>query len=162
VDHLNTMAIPYYGQWQDADQSGGSTFLPYFTDSVEVTSPEYFVPEGIAYQPCMTYGGCSDALLDDIYRAEMTMSVYFYSVTPVTGEMVAVPLRMVGPDWSVGQTLTQPMAAGARRVWLPLVSRQISPPPFDPTKCPCGWFTADGRMIGFVPQPDQALQIIRD
>lgn len=77
VDHMASMGLPFYGQWQDADQSPGTKFLPYFTDSVAIAAPEYFVPAGVGYNPCMTNGGCPASLLQQIHDATMPMTVYF-------------------------------------------------------------------------------------
>jgi hypothetical protein len=164
VDHVNTMAIPLQGQWRDADQSGGATFLPFFADSVILAPPEYFLPAGFRYDPCMTNGGCPAALLDQIYDAKMEMSVYYYKIERVATGLVRIPLRQVGPAASL-QDLTRlepnalnptaPMAQSARQkvIFLPLVVRQPSPeplPPDDHAGCPCGWFDQDGRMLDFI------------
>ena len=206
VDHINTMAIPFYGQWRDADQSSGSGYLPFFSDPAKVTAPEYFVPTGIAYDPCMTNGGCSRALLDAIHSAAMTLTVYFYRITPIGTGLTVIPLRQVGPGWD-GNTNTVPaeaisntpdghpdgqdmfiepnvsaafaaapapgeltappaptvIAPAAQPEWsfhayIPAISRPPSapqPPPtpvVDTSKCPCGYFVADGRMVGYLPR----------
>jgi hypothetical protein len=173
VDHMNSMAIPLFGQFQDADQSPGTQFLPYFTDSVAVSSPEYFVPTGVAYDPCMTNGGCSPGLLDTIYNARMEMTVYYLSLERVQAGLEQVSLAQVGPAWSPG---TQPTAQAAQaaaaagggeadlavpaaveqdfRVYLPAIAYTERLQPDNPgADCPCGWFAGDGRMLDFV-QPD--------
>ncbi len=205
VDHINTMPIPFYGQWRDADQSGGSGYLPFFDDPSKLTAPEYFVPTGIAYDPCMTNGGCPRALLDAIHDAVMTLTVYFYRITPIAAGLTVTPLRQVGPGWD-GNTgalpaampdaedeqsafvepsasvawaapdapaalgeLAAPAAPDApaaqpdasHRVYMPTIFRPpAAPPPPTPTpppvvdtsNCPCGYFTADGRMVGYIPR----------
>ena len=164
VDHVNTMAIPLQGQWRDADQSGDATFLPFFADSVMLAPPEYFLPAGFQYDPCMTHGGCPAALLNQIYDAKMEMSVYYYKIERVATGLVRIPLRQVGSTASP-QDLTRlepnaldptvPMAQSAPQkvFFLPLVVRQPSPeplPPDDHAGCPCGWFDQDGRMLDFI------------
>lgn len=99
VDHVNSMAIPIFGQWQDADQSGGD-FLRFFDNTLRLASPEYFVPTQIAYDGCMTNGGCSDELLDQIYNAEMTITIYYYRIARIRTGLDRIPLQQVGPDWS--------------------------------------------------------------
>lgn len=155
VDHFGTMGIPLYGQFQDADQSAGREFLPFFSDGVRVSSPEYFVPKGIAYDPCMSNGGCSGALLDQIYDVEMSATVHFYSVERIADGLTQIPLRQVGPNWSPLQVRA---AQQDNFIWLPLVDRPAVPlsldlPADDPTNCPCGWFDADYRMVDFVAGP---------
>jgi len=169
VDHFGTFGIPFYGQFQDSDQSSGREFLPFFSDGVRVSSPEYFVPEGIQYDPCMTNGGCSAALLDRIYDVVMSATVYYYRFERIRGGLTQIPLRQVGPSWSprVVSAGTRTLSAGAefeRRVvaiqssldmsvYLPAMFYQELLPADDPTNCPCGWFDADLRMVDFVPGP---------
>ncbi len=165
VDHTNTMALPFYGQWQDADQSGGAEFLPAFSDGVRVSSPEYFVPVGFNYDPCMTNGGCPANLLEDIYNATMTLDLYFYKIDRIQNGLTQIPLRQVGPSWSPGAvTASAAPAAGdahmAPRWNAPLVDETTLYLPAilysepiasdDPANCPCGWFDADGRMLDYV------------
>ena len=208
VDHINTMAIPFYGQWRDADQSGGSGYLPFFDDPATLTAPEYFVPTGIAYDPCMTNGGCSSALLNAIHDQVMTLTVYFYRITPIGTGLTAMPLRQVGPGWDgnihaflqkpgegaggadaprpggadaepgaldapeAPVTLDAPEASVALdapeasvtldapeaqpewryRTYLPAISRPSAQPVIDTSLCPCGIFTSDGRMVGYIPR----------
>lgn len=169
VDHVNTMALPFYGQWQDADQSAGSVYLPAFRDGVRVAAPEYFVPAGISYDPCMTNGGCPSSLLQDIYNAEMTLEIHFYRIDRIRSGLTQVPLRQVGPAWSAAATAearaTSPVNVHAEspvaippfqvvtNLYLPLVTSVDIITPDDPTNCPCGWFDADGRMFDFVAGP---------
>jgi hypothetical protein len=154
VDYTNTMGIPYFGQWQDADQSGGSDYLRHFKDSVAVSSPEYFVPPGISYDPCMTNGGCAAALLDAIYRAEMPLTVYFYRVETTARDLIVVPLKMVGPGWSPSSTTAKAPAAvpnTSHRIYMPTMSSAAPPAAYTGSNCPCGVFTADGRMVNYIP-----------
>jgi hypothetical protein len=173
VDHVHSMAMPLYGQWQDADQSGGN-YLKFFSNAGRIAVPEYFVPAGIAYHPCMRNGGCAGDLLDRIYNATMTMSVYYYRVGRIADGLNRVPLRLVGPSWKPGAVAaTVDVAAlGAdqenatasaetrkrnEQVYLPYVSVAVPPPAIrddgDRNGCPCGWFDSLGRMLDYVPGP---------
>jgi hypothetical protein len=155
VDHINAMGIPYYGQWQDADQSDGARFLPHFSDGVALTAPEYFLPPGFTYDRCMTDGGCPRSLLEAIYNNEMPYTVHFYTVSPASPDALLIPLRQVGPGYrpAAEPASAAPEAAGPYRLYLPAASRLHTPPTFNTTNCPCGWFLPDGRMVGFVPRP---------
>lgn len=165
VDHTNTMALPFYGQWQDADQSGGAEYLPSFTDGVRVSSPEYFVPVGFSYDPCMTNGGCPASLLDGIYNATMTMEIFFYKIDRIQNGLTQIPLRQVGPSWSPGAVAAGVApAAGAAdfaprwnapladetMLYLPAILYAEPIAPDAPANCPCGWFDSDGRMLDYV------------
>lgn len=172
VDHVNSMAIPLTGQWQDADQSGGN-YLKFFRNASRIGVPEYFVPAGIAYHPCMRNGGCSGDLLDRLYNATMTMSVYYYRVGRIADGLNRVPLKQVGPSWKPGtvaatvaavQGSDQANAAASAdeqkrdtQFFLPLVSVAAPPPAIrddgDRNGCPCGWFDGLGRMLDYVPGP---------
>lgn len=172
VDHFGTMGIPFYGQFQDADQAAGREFLPFFSDGVRVSSPEYFVPEGIGYDPCMTNGGCSGALLDQIHGVVMSATVHYYNIERIRGGLTQIPLRQVGPSWSgqvvaargrtlaagsgVERRLVEKPVQGNTMIYLPLMIEQeqvVALPADDPTNCPCGWFDADYRMVDFVAGP---------
>ena len=167
VDHENSMAIPLYGQFQDADFTPSARFLPYFTDATAVSSPEYFVPTGVAYDPCMTNGGCPDSLLQTIYDARMDMTVYYLRLERAAGGMQQVSLAQVGPAWSPGDqpsaraAVSASLAAGTPAaadqegdLYLPLIIALQQITPDNPSaNCPCGWFADDGRMLDFV-QPE--------
>ncbi len=113
VDHVNSMAMPLYGQWQDADQSGGE-YLSFFNSPTRLASPEYFVPAGVAFDPCMTNGGCSDALLEQVRNTEMTMTIYYYNISRTTEGLTKLPIKQVGPNWSAARAATRTtMAAPA-------------------------------------------------
>jgi hypothetical protein len=160
VDHINSMAIPLDGGWQDADLvEDGSLYLPYWPRGSYVSGPEYILPPGFAYDPCMTMtnGGCPDALLDAIYAARYEFTVYYHRVTRATNAGLArVPLRQTGPGWSAdasersgGAPAEQPAAVQQGHTsYFPLILAQK---PEEPTGCPCGWFDADGAMVDFVP-----------
>jgi hypothetical protein len=170
VDHVHSMAMPLYGQWQDADQSGGN-YLKFFRNISRIAVPEYFVPAGIAYHPCMRNGGCSGDLLDRIYNATMTMSVYYYRVGRIADGLNRIPLRQVGPSWSPGDVATADAPSMMKEtvamtridrqqqnaIYLPVVTSAPAPPAIrddgDRTGCPCGWFDGLGRMLDYVPGP---------
>lgn len=159
VDHLNTMGLALYGQWQDVDQAGGE-YLNFFSDGVRISAPEYFLPDGVAYDACMTNDGCSESLLDRIYNAAMTMSVHYYKVDRIVDGLTRVPLRQVGKDWRPGQSRAVVPAGDIRAatkqeemLFLPIVftkAETINLPGDDTTGCPCGWFTAEGRMVDYI------------
>lgn len=101
------------------------------------------------------------------------MTIYYYRVTRTTSDLARIPLRQVGPKWSVGDRAAgvqasgddtaldagtippaQGDASGGRRAYVPIVRKAPKPlPPDDPTGCPCGWFTPDGRMVDMIPGP---------
>lgn len=166
VDHVNSMAIPLAGQWQDADQSGG-TYLKFFGNAGRIAVPEYFVPAGVAYDSCMRNGGCSNDLLDRIYNTEMAMTVYYYRIGRIAEGLTRLPLKQVGPSWKPGAMaaavdqavlaadLDQAKQEGS--VYLPYIAVAPEPPKIlddgDRSGCPCGWFDGYGRMFDYVPAP---------
>lgn len=159
VDHINTMGLPLNGNFLEADLAGSVEYLPFFSDPAAWTAPEYFVPAGIAYDPCMTEGGCPADLLDAIYAATMDATIYYYDVERVADGLTQIPIKQVGTTWSpVVQRKASParMAAQDNFVFLPAVLNGEPPaelPLDDPTNCPCGWFDENGAMFAFVPGP---------
>lgn len=161
VDHIHTAGLPIHGQWQDADQAAGTTFLPFFADATILASPEYFLPAGFSYDPCMTNGGCSEDLLKRIYEATMSMEIHYYRIMRTGVGLDRIPLKQVGPAWSAGRSgavgpiaerLVSGRTANAATVYLPLIGKAQPPPePDDPTGCPCGWFDNLGRMLDYIP-----------
>lgn len=159
VDHLNTMGLPIYGQWQDVDQSGGD-YLKFFSNATRIGSPEYFLPPGVAYNACMTNGGCPESLLEQINNTSTPMSVYYYNVERIVNGLTRVPLRQVGDGWRPGSALVaasaadgQEQAAMDSQLFLPVIFGEVQRPdvpPDDASGCPCGWFTADGRMVDYI------------
>jgi hypothetical protein len=177
TDHVNTMGLPLHGQWKDLDRTDGdATYLPYFDDPDRLSCPEYLVPAGVDYHPCMIYGGCSSEILDAVWNTPMTMTMVYLRVTRTSTGLERIPLRMVGPKWLPGDATAnvgsepastntmEPLdkeASGIIRdhttvltyqVYLPLILKPPLPPD-DPTGCPCGWFTPDGQMVDFIPPP---------
>jgi hypothetical protein len=121
----------------------------------------------------MIAGGCSTELLQQIADATMEMTLYYYRVQRVSSELARIPLRQVGRTWtpddqSVPESSSQFEASlspdvGAvdetiifppLRLFLPTLQTAVDVrlPPDDPTGCPCGWFTADGRMVDVTPR----------
>ncbi|MCB0189280.1 MAG: hypothetical protein KDE31_33650, partial [Caldilineaceae bacterium] len=175
VDHTASMAMPLYGQWQDADQSDGE-YLHFFSDGSRLASPEYFLPAGVSYNPCMRSGGCSDALLDQIYATEMQITVHYYRVSRVADVLTRIPLRQVGSRWKSvvtqnaatqadsmahASTMVDTMQAIEQQdevIFLPIIRIPTEPtpiptpqvPPDDVGGCPCGWFDSIGRMVDYI------------
>lgn len=160
VDYVNSMGLPLYGHWRDSDLAPGTTYLPHYKRPYRLASPEYFVPAGVSYDPCMVNGGCPDGLLAQIYNTTMTMRVLYLKVERASCELTRIPLRMVGPQWSSQASLstsysligTSPYSYTS---FLPAIFRGFCTvlPPDEPTGCPCGWFTEDGMMVDFIPRP---------
>ncbi len=179
VDHVSSMGLPLRGHWKDMDLAGGTVYLPYM-EGVDLAAPEYFVPAGVEYNPCMIQGNCSAALLDEIYNTAMSMQAVYLKVTRTGCGLQQVSLRMVGPSWQptmaagvvegaeltmnldmkAMDALAEPEAFSATAagpfsyfVYLPLVARNLCevPPDSTCTDGPCGWLTGDGRMVDFVP-----------
>ncbi len=161
VDHVNSMGMPIRGQWRDADQSGGASYLPQIESVDTIASPEYFVPTGVAYDPCMSDGGCPDSLLDRIYNSEMTLTVRYYQVERIADGLDRVPLRQVGASWSnlarevLARLMEPPWTTADHRSFIPLIANGSEGggtiPPEDTEGCPCGWFDANGAMLDFTP-----------
>ena len=104
VDLSNNLTFsggfPAQVAWQDADQAPGSAFLPVMRSPSQLASPEFVLPDSIAYNPCFTRGNCGPSILQQIYNARMTLEIMYLSVTkPVRGGKW-VPLKMAGPSWS--------------------------------------------------------------
>lgn len=165
VDHVNMMGLPLTGQWRDADQSGSSEFLPYMIAPRRFTTPEYFLPPGFDFDPCMTQGNCPDDLLAKLHAHTYPITLHYYRIDRIAGSTLErIGLQQVGPGWkgstaAEGTLSPDEMEQLNRRLFLPTIARttQTPPPqpapPDDPTGCPCGWFDREGRMFDFVPRP---------
>lgn len=164
VDHVNTMGLPLRGHWQDIDQADGA-WLRYANRSLQIASPEYFLPAGVPYDPCMTHGGCSGELLSRVYNTPMSMRLVYLKVARVASALERLPVQMVGSSYS-GQAAAESSASAATslaaakpyRTFLPAANRTTpAVPPEDSSGCSqnggCGWFTADGRMVDYIPVP---------
>lgn len=164
VDHVNTMGLPLRGHWQDIDQADG-TWLNYSNYGLQLSAPEYFLPAGVPYQTCMVAGGCSGDLLRQIYNTPMTMRIAYLRVERVAAGLERLPVQMVGsgyyahaPEAETPGENSHPEAARRYRILIPSAGNLPPPMPVDdPSGCSwqggCGWFTADGRMVDYIPRP---------
>ncbi len=170
VDHVNSMGLPLYSHWQDVDQGSGR-YLNYAKTPVRLTGPEYFVPPGIPYNSCMVNGGCPRDLLDRIYNTTTTVKVTYLRVDRISADLERIPLHMAGAGYTgttimpeepaapTGETQLPDVAPAAkRRVFLPCTSAyKVELPADTAAGCSsdggCGWFTADGRMVDYIPVP---------
>jgi len=164
VDHVNSMGLPLYGHWKDSDLVWtGADYLPYYKQPYRLAAPEYFVPAGVNYDPCMVDGTCPGWLLDQIYETTMTMRIVYLKVQRTSCLLTRLPLRMVGPGWSPGvggslySSATSSLSADkdcGYSVFLPFIAKGYcgALPPDNPDGCPCGWFTEGGRMMDFIPR----------
>jgi hypothetical protein len=151
LDHAG--AYPLRVAWQDADQSAGP-YLSLLPAVDRVTPPEYVVPAGVAYDPCYQTGTCSDAVLERIYQATMTLTVVYLKVEPTYGQLQFVPLRVADDTWipttAGGSSLAMDgsLESAARyRAFVPL-ARGVRLP----STRPLGLFdSATGRMVGYLP-----------
>jgi hypothetical protein len=161
VDHVAAYGLPLRYQTRDADQASSAEYLPVFSDAVMLASPEYFVPAGISYNPCMRGGGCPASLLEQIYNSEMTMTIHYLRIGRIANGLDRIPIKQTGPRWSPSllANAVVPSTATAQRqeddaLFLPVITAVEAPPPVlpdDPTGCPCGWFDSHGRMLDYVP-----------
>ena len=164
VDHVNSMGLPLNGHWQDIDQADG-TWLRHSSDSWQVASPEYFLPPGVPYDPCMTHGGCSGELLSRVYNTSASMQVVYLAVAHIDGVLERLPVQMVGSGYSAQAVAASTASAAAvpaapkpYRLFLPSTNQTVPvKPPEDTSGCSqnggCGWFTSDGRMVDYIPLP---------
>lgn len=174
VDHFNSMGLSFNGQWHDSDANPSSPYLTFFDNPYFLSGPEVFIPDSIPYDPCMTNGGCSPALLQAIYDATMPITITYLKVTQsacTADSYTYRPLRMVGAAWTPGSltsatantayrfpTWASPLVPGDdpldKFIYLPIAFRSpevctpVTPPPL--ADCPCGVFAADGRMVDFI------------
>jgi len=162
VDHTVSMGLPLHGQWRDADQSGGVEYLPQIDNVDTLTAPEYFVPTGVAYDSCMSDGGCPTELLDRIYAGEMPLTIYYFRVNRMVDGLDRVPLRQVGtggrsslaePGQALSRALPPAWAEANHRIFIAAIANGPDTPPDDSEGCPCGWFDADGIMLDFIAGP---------
>ncbi len=147
-DMMYSGPIPLNVGWQDADQSAGP-YLSVLHDLNLLTPPEVVLPAGMPYSNCFTTGNCSDSTLAQIHDAVMPMQIIYLSVDPASASFSYVPLKMADTNWQPG-TQALPAAVAPSYPWhiyLPSVQRA----PAAPANCPCGAFTTDGRMVGYIP-----------
>ncbi|MFQ5813530.1 MAG: hypothetical protein ACE5I2_10140, partial [Anaerolineae bacterium] len=137
----------------DADlTSGSATYLPALRNPSKFTAPEFVIPPGVPYDDCFIYGTCSNDVLDEIYNTSAPITLVYLSVWAPASGCELVPLKFAGPYWtpSMGGVASSARTAasgstGAFTVYLPAV---FKPP--DLSQCPCGYFNAEGQMIGYV------------
>ena len=170
ADLTFSAAFPLGAAWRDADRAPGTQYLPLTKDPLELATPEYVLPAGIVYNNCFVQGNCPASILQQIYDAQMSLEIIYLKVVPPASGGEWVPLRMAGPAWSPSATVAShempdpsyeqsatpttiartPNTLLARHyAYLPLIAggqRQQ-----EPDTCPCGWFDAQGRMLGLVP-----------
>jgi hypothetical protein len=174
VDHVNSMGLPLYSHWQDVDQGSGR-YLNYARTPVRLTGPEYFLPPGIPYNPCMLNGGCPRDLLDRVYNTTTTVKITYLRVDRTSTDLERIPLHMAGAGYSgtaaasneelapaealpVKATAAVPSALAKRRMFLPIASAyRVTVPADTAAGCSsdggCGWFAPDGRMVDYIPAP---------
>jgi hypothetical protein len=169
-DYVISPGLPLYGHWIDMDLAPSSHYLPYSRTDSGVAELEAIVPAGVSYDSCMVSGTCSAAKLQQICAASTPVHMIYMQVTRIQSGLSRIPVQMAGPQWNaaaaalaepvpapVSASTVVPEATGYRyKVFLPLAS--LSPiEPDDPTGCSpsggCGWFTADGRMVDYLPAP---------
>ena len=169
TDHTISQGLPLHAQWLDSDMGGGDYLHPLGPVNI-LAAPEYFVPAGVPYDPCMKDGGCPSDLLDRIYETPMQMTLYYYRVRRLSNtNLTSIPLRQVGKSWDAASAAAvatpaadspvEPADAGAVNrsvaVRLPLLMKPAAPKtlPDDAPRdqCPCGWFDQDGRMVDVIP-----------
>jgi hypothetical protein len=149
-DLMASGAYPLNVIWQDADQSAGP-YLSLLRNPVWLTPPEVVLPAGMAYNPCFTQGNCPESVLKQIHDAVMPIRIVYLHVDPPDTGYSYIPLRMADTQWVAGMagSSQQAAAAATRKVYLPRLQRPAATPT-PPSGCPCGAFTADGRMVGIV------------
>jgi hypothetical protein len=139
-------AFPLLTVWQDADQSAGP-FLSLLPPVDRIAPPEQVVPSGIAFDDCFLRGNCSQALLQQIYDAEMTLRVIYLRVQPDYGTRTAIPLRMVDDTWTPPAQARSAHLAQAYHAYLPDIRRSRLY-----LERPVGFFdSTSGRMVGYLP-----------
>jgi len=152
-DLANFGAFPLQITWQDADLTSSSApYLPAQHDPSKFTAPEFVIPPGVPYDDCFIYGTCSNEVLAAIHDTRAPITLVYLSVSAPTSGCELIPLKFAGPYWEPGEeNLTTPArmaassSAGTHVVYLPALFK--SP---DLSQCPCGYFNAEGQMIGYV------------
>jgi hypothetical protein len=146
--------------FSQAPGEGHPRVLPPASGPAELAFPGYVLAAGIPFQPCFTHGDCPSSVLEAAYEAEMPIDIAYLSLADPQGAGSWEPLRTPGPMRRItpqdsvnrrsqpaeAPTLAEPGDAKAR-LFLPLVSALPGHPAS--TRCPCGWFGSEGRMLGF-------------
>jgi hypothetical protein len=152
-DLANFGAFPLQVAWQDADlTSSGASYLPAQSNPSKFTAPEFVIPPGVPYDDCFIYGTCSNEVLTSIYDAHAPITLVYLSVSAPTSGCELIPLKFAGPYWQpTGENPAPPASmsasssTGTHIVYLPSLSKSL-----DLSQCPCGYFNADGQMVGYV------------
>jgi hypothetical protein len=91
-------------------------------------------------------------MLATIYETRAPITLVYLSVSAPTSGCELIPLKFAGPYWEPSEeNLTTPArmatsgSTGTQVIYLPVLSK--SP---DLSQCPCGYFNAEGQMIGYV------------
>ena len=169
ADLTFSAAFPLEVAWRDADRAPGSQYLPLTGHPLELATPEYILAAGIDYNDCFVQGNCPASILQQIHNARMSLEIIYLKVVGPASGGQWIPLRMAGPAWSPSSTTV----ANGQQDLLALQSATTEPGPDahqaryssylpliaggrrgqqEPDDCPCGWFDAQGRMLGLVPQ----------
>jgi hypothetical protein len=152
-DLANFGAFPLKVTWQDADLTSSSAlYLPAQHNPSKFTAPEFVIPPGVPYDDCFVFGTCSNEMLATIYDTRAPITLVYLSVSAPTSGCELIPLKFAGPYWEPSEeNLTTPArmatsgSTGTQVIYLPVLSK--SP---DLSQCPCGYFNAEGQMIGYV------------
>lgn len=159
-DLANFGAFPLNIAWQDADLTPSSaTYLPVQRNPSTFTAPEFVIPPGVAYNDCFIFGNCPNTVLDEIYHTRASLTLVYLSVSPPMSGGKLIPLKFAGPYWTPDVEDSTPLfppmagmkggaASGSGRthtVYLPSLAKTP-----DRSQCPCGYFNAEGQMIGYV------------
>jgi hypothetical protein len=152
-DLANYGVFPLQMIWQDADlTSSSATYLPVLRNPSKFTAPEFVIPPGVAYDDCFIYGTCSNDVLAEIYNASAPITLVYLSVSAPTSDYELVPLKFAGPYWTPGMGGARPQArtavsrsAGTYTLYFPALFKFP-----DLSRCPCGYFNAEGQMIAYV------------
>ena len=163
ADLTFSAAFPLGAAWRDADRAPGAQYLPLTADPLDLATPEYILPTGIAYNDCFVQGNCPPSILQQIYDAQMSLEIIYLKVIGPASGGQWIPLRMAGPAWSPSATSGAhesqdpsdkvPVISDAlqarHRSFLPLIAGGQNKQ--EPDDCPCGWFDAQGRMLDLIP-----------
>jgi hypothetical protein len=168
ADLTFSAAFPLDVAWRDADRAPGSQYLPLTGEPLDLATPEYILPTGIAYNDCFVQGNCPAKILQQIHDAQMSLEIIYLKVVGPTSGGQWIPLRMAGPAWSPSSATSaggQQDSSGLQSAtlkpahdlhqakfssYLPLIAGGIQGRQ-EPDNCPCGWFDAQGRMLDLVP-----------
>jgi len=152
-DLTNFGAFPLNITWQDADLTpNDATYLPVQRNPTEFTAPEFVIPPGVPYDDCFVFGNCPKDVLEAIYHTSAPITLVYLSVSPPMSGCELVPLKFAGPYWTPSMENPTPPArmaangsAGRYTIYLPALFKSL-----DVSQCPCGYFNAEGQMIGYV------------